>query len=114
MIDPVRNVDPEVFADAHRLAAGGADRESILFFLRHKGFDKIDSIKTIRVLYGLSMAEAKELIDHSATWSDRFYSDMQLRETAIRALRDIAASSANDPSALKITFNDPESESGKE
>jgi len=29
---------------------------------------------------------------------------MHLRETAIRALRDIAAENANDPNALKLTF----------
>jgi hypothetical protein len=108
MLQSPKPPNPETIADAHLLVRAGADKETILVFLREKGFNKIDSIKTIRTLYGLSMPDSKELIDHSAAWSDRFDSDMQLRETAMRALRDIAASNANDPNELKITFVDPD------
>lgn len=69
--------DPEVIADVRRLAQGGADRETILVFLRDKGFDKIDSTDTVQELYTLSVAEAKDLVHRSAAWSDRFYSDMK-------------------------------------
>lgn len=99
--------DPEIVADAYRLTAAGADRETILVFLRDKGFDKIDSIKTVRELYHLSMPEAKDLIDHSTAWSDRFLHDMEFREMAMRALRDLAAESARDPNAPKITLVEP-------
>jgi ribosomal protein L7/L12 len=61
---------------ARRLAAAGADCETILVFLRDRGFDKIDSIKTMRMLYSLSMPEAKDMIDHSVAWSDRLHSDI--------------------------------------
>jgi hypothetical protein len=108
MFEHPRPPDSEVIADAHRLAAAGADCETILVFLRERKFNKMDSIKTIRLLYNLSMPEAKDLIDHSAAWSDRFDSDMKLRETALRVLRDLAAESANDPSLPKITFTEPE------
>ena len=104
MLQQPKPPGPETIADANRLLLAGAAQETILVFLREKGFNKIDSIKTIRTLYGLSMPEAKELIDHSAAWSDRFYSDKQLRETAMQALRDIAAENANDPNELKIEF----------
>ena len=107
MLDQPKPLDPEVIGDAHRLIAAGADCETILVFLRERKFDKIDSIKTIRLLYNLSMPEAKDLIDHSAAWSDRFDSDMKFRETAIQVLRDLAAESANDPSLPKITFREP-------
>ena len=93
------------------MADAGADRETILVFLRDRGFNKIDSIKTIREFYGLSMPEGKDLIDHSAAWSDRFESDMQLRRTAIQALRDIAASGKKDPDGFKIEFVEPEEDS---
>jgi hypothetical protein len=102
--------DPEVVSDARKLHSAGANIETILVFLRERGFNKIDSIKTVRPLYGLSMEEAKDFIDHSDAWSDRFYSDMQFRETAIRALRDIAAENANDPNRLKITLGPDEPE----
>ncbi|HKV61663.1 MAG TPA: hypothetical protein VJO16_07105 [Candidatus Acidoferrum sp.] len=106
MLEQPKPPDPEVVADAHRLAAAGADRETVLVFLRDKGFGKIDSIKTVRGLYGLSMPEAKDLIDHSAAWSDRFDHDMESRETAMRALRDLAAS--KDPSLPRIEFPEPD------
>jgi ribosomal protein L7/L12 len=110
MLQPVKDPDPEIIADARRLASAGADRETILVFLRDRKFNKIDSIKVIRALYGLSMPEAKDLVDHSAVWSDRFYSDKQLRETAWKALRDIAA--LQDPSLPKITIEDEPTEGG--
>lgn len=88
--EQAKQPDPQVVADARRLAEAGTDREMILVFLREKGFNKIDSIKTVRVLYGLTMPEAKELIDYSKAWSDRFDSDMRFRETAMQALRDLA------------------------
>ena len=52
------------------------------------------------------MPEAKDLVDHSAAWSDRFQRDMDFREMAIRVLGDLAAS--NDPSLPKIEFQEPE------
>ena len=69
--------DPEVIADARRLAQAGAERETILVLLRDRGFDKIDSTDTVQELYTLSVAEAKDLVHRSAAWSDRFYRDMK-------------------------------------
>ena len=48
------------------------------------------------------MPEAKDLIDHSSAWSDRFQSDMKFRETALQVLRDLVAESAKNPNAPKI------------
>jgi len=101
------NLKREVSEDARRLTCGGASLEMILMFFREKGFDKIDSINAIRALHGKSMAEAKETVDQSETWSDRFSSDMQFRETVWNTLRDIAAS--QDPGLPKITIEgDPD------
>ena len=112
MLQRVKDPDPEVVADARRLATVGADRETILVFLRDRKFNKIDSIKVMRALYGLSMPEAKDLVDHSAAWSDRFYSDMQLRETASKALRYIA--SLKDPNLPKIIIEGDSDETASE
>ncbi len=105
-----REPDPEIVAHARRLVAAGANRETILVFLRDKKLDKIDSIKTMRALYGLTMPEVKDLVDHSDAWSDRFYSDMALRETAWRALRAIADS--QDPRLPKIVIESDSEKSG--
>jgi ribosomal protein L7/L12 len=110
-LQPAKSPDPNVVADAHRLASAGADVETVLFFLREQKFNKIDCIKVLRAEYRMSMEEAKEAVDHSASWSDQFYSDVQLRETAWKALRDIAAS--QDPSLPKITIEDDSSPSSR-
>ena len=89
------NLSPEVLSDARKLISAGADTELILVFLRDRGLDKIDSNFALRELFGATTSEAKNLIDLSEAWSDRFYSDMQLRETARQALRQLAAE--NDP-----------------
>jgi ribosomal protein L7/L12 len=96
------NPKQEDIEDARRLAGGGASLEMILMFFRERGFDKIDSINVVRAMFGKSMADAKEIVDHSDAWSDRFRSDMEFRETAWKALRDIAAS--QDPSLPKIVI----------
>jgi hypothetical protein len=48
MFSEPKPLDPEIVAEAERLALEGADREAVLGFLRGKGFDKIDTIKTVR------------------------------------------------------------------
>ncbi len=97
-------INPEVLDDARRLIHAGADRELILVFLRDRGFDKIDSINSVRSLFGKNMPEAKSLVDHSQAWSDRYESDMQLREAAREALRQLADS--NSPNGPHIAFGD--------
>ncbi len=109
-LEPPKPPDPNVVEDAHRLASAGADRETLLVFLRDRKFNKIESIKVMIALYGLSMQEGKDLVDHSAAWSDRFDSDMQLRETALKALRDIAAS--RDPTLPKIIIDEHDHDEG--
>lgn len=106
MLKEPKPPNPEVISDARRLVAAGADRETILIFLRDRGLNKIDSIKTIREFYGLSMPEAKDLIDCSAAWSDRFDYDMEFRQTAIRAFRDLASS--NDPGLPQTKLPEPD------
>lgn len=109
-LQPPKSPDPSIVADAHRLASAGADVEMILFFLRERKFNKIDCIKVLRAEYPMSMVEAKEAVDQSVSWSDHFYSDVQLRETAWKALRDIAAS--QDPSLPRIVIGERDDEEG--
>src|SRR5882762_7021640 len=97
-------IDQSILAEARRLIAAGADQEMILSFFRDRNLGKIDSINSVRVLYGTSMSEAKELVDHSNTWCDRFDIDTKLRETARRTLKDVAAS--NDKNLPNIEFID--------
>ena len=98
-------INPKVLDDARRLIHAGANQELVLVFLRDQGFDKIDSINSVRSLFGKGMPEAKALVDHSQAWSDRYECDMQLRETAREALRQLAADSSS-PHEAQIDFED--------
>jgi len=53
-------------------------------------------------------SEAKNLIDLSQAWSDTYDSDMQLRETAREALRQLVDSKS--PDLPRVTFEEGESE----
>ena len=100
-------IKQNILEDARRLIVAGADQEMILLYFRDKGFDKIDSINSIRALYGRSTPEAKTLVDHSSAWSDRFYGDMEFHEKARQALRDLAASKDKDLPDIEFTeFDD--------
>jgi hypothetical protein len=99
-------INPEVFEDARRLLLAGADQELVLVFLRERGFDKIDSINTVRKLLGKSTSDAKQLIDLSQAWSDRYESDRELRIAAQKAVSQLAA---EDSAALPKIEHDTES-----
>ena len=77
--------EADLLADARKLIAAGADKEMIVLFLRDKGLNKIASIRAIRALFTNSTSEAKTLVDESKAWSDRFYSDLDLRDKARQA-----------------------------
>jgi ribosomal protein L7/L12 len=84
--------DPETLEDGKKLLQAGADRELLLMFFRDRGFDKIDSIRAIQSLLGVRFADAKNLVDLSQAWSDRYESDADLKEATREALRQLAAS----------------------
>jgi ribosomal protein L7/L12 len=85
-------VDPETLEDGKKLLQAGADQELLLVFFRDRGFDKIDSIRAIQSLLGVRFADAKNFVDLSQAWSDRYESDAELKEIARKALRELAAS----------------------
>lgn len=84
-------LDPATLEDGRKLLKAGADRELLLVFFRDRGFDKIDSIRAIQSLLGARFADAKNLVDLSEAWSDRYESDSELKEVARKALRQLAA-----------------------
>jgi hypothetical protein len=99
-----------VLEDGRKLMKAGADVELILLFLRDRGLDQIDSIRTIEVLMGMPNAEAKRLICSSKTWSDHFQSVQDLHDKARKALLELAASGDKDLPKIEIAeFDDEES-----
>ena len=49
----------------------GSGDEAALQYLRDRGYLQIDSISVMRSVKGLSLMEAKKLIDRSHTWEDQ-------------------------------------------
>jgi|KBSMisStaDraftv2_1062788.scaffolds.fasta_scaffold358427_1 ribosomal protein L7/L12 len=68
--------------DASKHLQAGGSLEALLFELRKRGADKIDSIKVIKSAMALSMPQAKSLVDRSETWSDRYAQDKAFHEMA--------------------------------
>jgi hypothetical protein len=75
-----RPVDPAVEREAVCLKNDGAGTEAILKFLRERGCGKIDSVKILRSIYGIGLAQAKGIVDSSDVWKDRLGPDAMLHE----------------------------------
>lgn len=56
--------------DARRLSKAGADVEKLLRFFRENGASPIDSIKMLREVNGVSLADAKRSFHLSEVWKD--------------------------------------------
>lgn len=84
--------DPEIIERGRKLLHAGADQELLLVFFRDRGFDKVDSIRALKSLYGIEFPDAKNRVDLSQAWSDRYKSDAELKEVARKALRQLAGS----------------------
>jgi ribosomal protein L7/L12 len=65
----------ESLAKAQKQLQAGSGLEPLLFELRAKGADKIDSIKIVKSAMNVSMSQAKSLVDRSEAWSDRYADD---------------------------------------
>jgi ribosomal protein L7/L12 len=72
--------------EARRMRSIGADTDDVLAFLREKGCYKLQSIKVLREVEGISLGEAKERVHLSRTWADTREADDKLHEVAERAL----------------------------
>lgn len=59
-----------IVSAARRMREGGQEIESVLAFLRSSGFSIIDAIKAIREIEVCSLGIAKDIVHHSAAWTD--------------------------------------------
>ena len=57
--------------------------------MRQAGFNKIESIKMLRSLSGLSLAEAKRQVHLSPVWQDRLEADDDFHEQIYEAAAEI-------------------------
>lgn len=71
----------KVIVEARELIDHGAGTEQVLRHLRDAGFDQVESLKTLRTLYEMSVREADVAILESETWSDRREETVALRDS---------------------------------
>jgi len=76
---------------ARRMTSEGKDLEETVHDLRHAGATITECVKVVRLIEGVSLGRAKDLVDSSTTWADRFDPNDSVRQDAITALED------NDP-----------------
>lgn len=69
--------------------AGDASLELALREMREEGANQIESIKALIHGAGLSLKDAKVLVDESQTWSDRRGATEALRDAAEAAVRTL-------------------------
>jgi hypothetical protein len=63
--------NPEVLENgACDMQARGAPSEEILAYLRSNGASILESMRILKNVLGLSLAEAKQIVHFSETWSD--------------------------------------------
>jgi 3-deoxy-D-manno-octulosonic-acid transferase len=82
--------DPEIEMQARQLKDEGAGTDAVLRFLREKGCGKIDCVKILRSIYGLGLAQAKNIVDSSDVWKDRLGLDSAVHEALFRELEEAA------------------------
>jgi hypothetical protein len=87
-----------VVVDAERLLNAGKDYDTVLAFLRDRGFSKLDSIKFLCETGKLPLIEAKEIVHNSVVWTDTFERDERLHES----LMGSAAELSRDPSSTGL------------
>lgn len=75
----------ELIAECNHRQEIGADVEALVGFLREAGCNKIDCIVVLREVRKLSLAEAKEIVHFSPTWSDARASDEKFHDDLIEA-----------------------------
>jgi ribosomal protein L7/L12 len=67
----------------------GESVESVIRFLRQEGLWLPKSIKAVRRIAGVSLAEAKELVHFSETWADQRASSDALHKELREALGEV-------------------------
>ena len=81
------SADPMTSAEIVRdMRENGSSIEDILVELRQQGFDQIDTIKALYEEEGMSLADAKELVDRSFAWRDVWAANDRLRQMAGEAM----------------------------
>jgi hypothetical protein len=101
--------DPEkkaIEADVIKLSKAGADRETILHFMRERGLGQADSLHILMRATHMDLGEARTLMIDSKTWADQRENNLRLQEELMEALFEL--SKEDDPNFKIIAESDTE------
>jgi hypothetical protein len=99
-----------VAADAGVLWRSGADIESLVKFMRERGFSQAQSTKALERVTGLDAIKAQIAVIYSETWRDQFQRNVQINRQFIDALIQLGQESGDSTiteTELDVSF-DPE------
>jgi ribosomal protein L7/L12 len=68
------------YDNAARIWAETNDYDSVVRHLRDKGYGKLDSIKAIREICGVTLGESKRKVELSEVWADTLDGSNQLHD----------------------------------
>jgi hypothetical protein len=74
---------------SRQLLREGKNIEVVLGFLRNEGCTIVDSIKLTKLVTGMSLGAAKELVHASQTWSDRREAHDQFHDALEGAVENV-------------------------
>jgi hypothetical protein len=70
MIDLGPNVSEATIQEVERMKGDDRSVEEILAFLKNDGVNAITSIRVLQFVFGVSVAEAQQLLYESETWRE--------------------------------------------
>jgi len=74
---------------AEQLLHAGKGYDSVLAYLRDRGYGKLDSIKFLCDAGKLPLIKAKEIVHDSVVWSDAFERDERLHDSLLRSVAEL-------------------------
>lgn len=86
----------EIEENVIRLRKGGADVETLLSFMRKKGFSEADSVQPLMRAVNVDLGVARDLIIDSETWADHRDSNTRLQEDASQAWIELSQDDDSD------------------
>ena len=83
----MQTLDQSLMARGDELWHKCRDAEKLLHFLRVEGISKLGSVKAVRAICQVSLADAKKIVSQSSEWKDTVESTEALHDQVIRAMK---------------------------
>jgi hypothetical protein len=98
-------ISDKVISDMRALIESGVTREEAIANMRRDGLHIVECIKLTRSLYGLTLGEAKEVVQQSEAWTDCREQNDAFHEQVVEVAEQDGwnVSGRNEPKAASVT-----------